>query len=115
PRVATAGLVRSFLRSVSGYQLHRVAEHLGSELSQAHRADEDAYATAEVLIFIMQKMIGLHRETLIKIYHLSKMMRTSLTDLIFSILNRYTDDNDEDRKSTRLNSSHVSISYAVFC
>src|SRR5699024_12550035 len=25
------------------------------------------------------------------------------------------DDVDEDRKSTRLNSSHVSISYAVFC
>src|SRR5690606_41917374 len=24
-------------------------------------------------------------------------------------------DNDEDRKSTRLNSSHVKISYAVFC
>src|SRR5438067_2790072 len=24
-------------------------------------------------------------------------------------------DNDRDRKSTRLNSSHVSISYAVFC
>src|SRR5699024_11678873 len=27
----------------------------------------------------------------------------------------YTADEDEDRKSTRLNSSHVSISYAVFC
>src|SRR5699024_12129432 len=26
-----------------------------------------------------------------------------------------TDGNDIDRKSTRLNSSHVSISYAVFC
>src|SRR5699024_11247943 len=25
------------------------------------------------------------------------------------------EDEDEDRKSTRLNSSHVSISYAVFC
>src|SRR4051812_49974803 len=25
------------------------------------------------------------------------------------------DDEDEDRKSTRLNSSHMSISYAVFC
>src|SRR5690625_6779104 len=24
-------------------------------------------------------------------------------------------DNDQDRKSTRLNSSHVAISYAVFC
>src|SRR5699024_11200054 len=27
----------------------------------------------------------------------------------------YTSKLDEDRKSTRLNSSHVSISYAVFC
>src|SRR5699024_12087050 len=27
----------------------------------------------------------------------------------------YHDTIDEDRKSTRLNSSHVSISYAVFC
>src|SRR5437868_9674481 len=26
-----------------------------------------------------------------------------------------TNDRDRDRKSTRLNSSHVSISYAVFC
>src|SRR5436309_7002311 len=26
-----------------------------------------------------------------------------------------TNDNREDRKSTRLNSSHVKISYAVFC
>src|SRR5699024_12535874 len=27
----------------------------------------------------------------------------------------FEEDEDEDRKSTRLNSSHVSISYAVFC
>src|SRR5437868_15429234 len=27
----------------------------------------------------------------------------------------YVDTSDADRKSTRLNSSHVSISYAVFC
>src|SRR5699024_11551207 len=31
------------------------------------------------------------------------------------IQNIYGTDFDEDRKSTRLNSSHVSISYAVFC
>src|SRR5699024_12499381 len=29
--------------------------------------------------------------------------------------NNEEDDNQQDRKSTRLNSSHVSISYAVFC
>src|SRR5699024_12777295 len=28
---------------------------------------------------------------------------------------RQTEDSRQDRKSTRLNSSHVSISYAVFC
>src|SRR5256885_3762798 len=28
---------------------------------------------------------------------------------------RYVEDFDEDRKSTRLNSSHLVISYAVFC
>ncbi|CAD2073573.1 putative ATP-dependent helicase DinG [Jeotgalicoccus coquinae] len=92
----TVELVRIFLPSVAGYQLHLVAEHLGIELSQAHRADEDAYATAEVLIVVIKKIISMHRETLIKIYHLSKMMRTSLTDLIFSILNRYTNDNDDN-------------------
>src|SRR5690606_40140325 len=30
-------------------------------------------------------------------------------------LNEYSCNNDADRKSTRLNSSHVKISYAVFC
>src|SRR5699024_11601178 len=34
----------------------------------------------------------------------------------FPVFNASLDDTtDEDRKSTRLNSSHVSISYAVFC
>src|SRR5690349_22784121 len=31
------------------------------------------------------------------------------------ILGQYRDELIEDRKSTRLNSSHVEISYAVFC
>src|SRR5690554_4319972 len=32
-----------------------------------------------------------------------------------SIIHQRIDEDDEDRKSTRLNSSHVRISYAVFC
>src|SRR5690625_1206610 len=36
--------------------------------------------------------------------------------LIAALLREYADiDGPEDRKSTRLNSSHVAISYAVFC
>ena len=94
-KIDTVELSRIFLPTVPGYQLHLVAGDLGIELSQAHRADEDAYATAEILIHILKKMTRLHRETLIKIYHLSKSMRTNLTDLLFSVLNRYTDDNDD--------------------
>src|SRR6266480_2888 len=33
----------------------------------------------------------------------------------YSMLPRSTHDRGQDRKSTRLNSSHMSISYAVFC
>src|SRR5258705_3473346 len=34
---------------------------------------------------------------------------------IFPDLTRYQAEADQDRKSTRLNSSHLGISYAVFC
>src|SRR5699024_11902016 len=34
---------------------------------------------------------------------------------LYSKLNSMTETKEVDRKSTRLNSSHVSISYAVFC
>src|SRR5699024_12178474 len=40
---------------------------------------------------------------------------TNLDDMIFVSKNKKKLPSDQDRKSTRLNSSHVSISYAVFC
>src|SRR5207249_5921771 len=43
----------------------------------------------------------------------------SVSDQVFTLVNQVArairDEFPEDRKSTRLNSSHVSISYAVFC
>src|SRR5438132_2474285 len=35
--------------------------------------------------------------------------------LLFELHNRKIDQKEQDRKSTRLNSSHTVISYAVFC
>src|SRR5437867_5490159 len=35
--------------------------------------------------------------------------------LVDRVLNDVSEDSDQDRKSTRLNSSHRTISYAVFC
>src|SRR3712207_9009448 len=40
-----------------------------------------------------------------------KLERTDLPEKA----NRLLEEDDEDRKSTRLNSSHANISYAVFC
>src|SRR5437667_8009892 len=34
---------------------------------------------------------------------------------LFRLLERWLAQPEEDRKSTRLNSSHITISYAVFC
>src|SRR5690606_40145925 len=48
---------------------------------------------------------------------LTKRMAEDLTDYLqqIGIRVRYMHSDIEDRKSTRLNSSHVKISYAVFC
>src|SRR3712207_7549063 len=40
---------------------------------------------------------------------------TRPADIYEEIIRMYGFDNIEDRKSTRLNSSHANISYAVFC
>src|SRR5690606_40934655 len=41
--------------------------------------------------------------------------RQPLANLLGRLGQPFTDTRKEDRKSTRLNSSHVKISYAVFC
>src|SRR5690554_7332819 len=45
----------------------------------------------------------------------SERTKKTLYHLEASVCNFYQDTALEDRKSTRLNSSHVRISYAVFC
>ena len=93
-KLDTVELSRIFLPQVAGYQLNIVADYLNIELSQAHRADEDALATAKILIYIIEKMLKLHSQTLIHIYHLSKNMPTNLTDLLFNILSQKDETND---------------------
>src|SRR5690349_1818602 len=51
-------------------------------------------------------------ETASLIYEREKLRHIPI---IFITANNYGDENILDRKSTRLNSSHVEISYAVFC
>src|SRR5690606_19606573 len=50
------------------------------------------------------------------VYHVvGKGWTTGAIKWFFKVEDRYESYFDKDRKSTRLNSSHVKISYAVFC
>src|SRR5699024_11466657 len=59
----------------------------------------------------------------VAIYSIGSNLNIYYQQLSLTIANVFTprvhrmvaEETDEDRKSTRLNSSHVSISYAVFC
>src|SRR5690625_6196075 len=51
-------------------------------------------------------------EQLGKYWHVSNLYDIPLQEKVATLL---TDNSVGDRKSTRLNSSHVAISYAVFC
>ena len=95
-KLDTVELSRIFLPTVPGYQLHLVSEFLDIELSQAHRADEDALATAKVLIKIFDLILNLHRQTLISIYHLTKSLSTNITDLLFNVLSLNIDNDRDD-------------------
>src|SRR5690625_3917608 len=48
-------------------------------------------------------------------FSLSQMIGMACIIGAVILLQAYNDDQSQDRKSTRLNSSHVAISYAVFC
>src|SRR5699024_11997222 len=56
---------------------------------------------------------GSGKSTLIQ--HLNGLVRPSEGEVTIGNYRLTNNEKPEDRKSTRLNSSHVSISYAVFC
>src|SRR5439155_3963149 len=48
-------------------------------------------------------------------FEVSNYLRQRIDLIEDAITSLFTNDKTQDRKSTRLNSSHVAISYAVFC
>src|SRR5699024_11620945 len=75
-----------------------------------------AYATAQNIAgrpVYTQAQCALHRDAAAALKRASEYAR--LAGLQLKIFDAYRPQAAQDRKSTRLNSSHVSISYAVFC
>lgn len=84
--IDTVELSKIFLPTLLRYQLSEVTDELNIQLSNAHRADADALATAEILMHVINKMKKINSETLKTLYHLSKFLKYDLQALIFSIL-----------------------------
>src|SRR5699024_7477465 len=84
--IDTVELSKIFLPAENSFQLAEITSTIGINLSNAHRADEDAYATAELFLYLLDKMSLNNCETIKRLYHLSKQLRDRLADLIFSLL-----------------------------
>src|SRR3712207_2860144 len=103
---AVRALMREYLeRSRAGETAHRELltpreEEIVKLVAEAHTNDEIAE-----MLFISKKTVERHRANILE--KLGMRDRVELT--------RYAIRRGLDRKSTRLNSSHANISYAVFC
>ncbi|MEK6337367.1 MAG: exonuclease domain-containing protein [Acidobacteriota bacterium] len=54
PELCTVNLARRLLQKSGGHNLDALAEHFGFEVTDRHRAAGDAYATARVLLFLLE-------------------------------------------------------------
>ena len=70
---------------IDKFQLNQVATELGIPLKNAHRADEDAAATAKILIEIIRKLMGLNREIIYQLYHESRYLKFSFNRFLLSL------------------------------
>src|SRR5205814_9539815 len=77
--------------------------------SDVTRSDDDYYALA-----VANSYLGEHRTFNGKLMQDLRGKR-GLNYGDYSYIEDYVQEGDGDRKSTRLNSSHLGISYAVFC
>ncbi|MDN6067683.1 MAG: 3'-5' exoribonuclease, partial [Staphylococcus equorum] len=78
------------------YQLSELAEAHGIVLNNAHRADEDAATTAQLMILAFEKFEMLPLDTLKQLYYLSKNLKYDLHDILFEMVRNHKDKPLED-------------------
>lgn len=84
--IDTVELSKIFLPTLMRYQLSEITEALDIHLENAHRADADALATSEILIYIIKKMLATNSDSLKTLYHLAKHLKNDIDALIFSVV-----------------------------
>lgn len=85
-QIDTVELSKIVFPSLPSYKLQDIAEELGISLPSAHRADDDAEATAELLLRCYEKLHKLPMETLELLHKKSFKLKSDLSGLFYSVL-----------------------------
>ncbi|MCG7343055.1 ATP-dependent DNA helicase DinG [Sporosarcina sp. ACRSL] len=85
-KIDTVELSKILFPSSSSYRLQDIAEELNIELPAAHRADDDAEATANLFLTAIAKLRTLPEETLNLLHRRSFSLRSDISTLIYEAL-----------------------------
>lgn len=88
--IDTVELAKIICPSADSYRLQDLAAQFGISLSQAHRADEDAYATAELLLHLFNKIEQFPLQTIRALYDRSFVLQSDLKGVFYHFLKRAT-------------------------
>ncbi|WP_203246484.1 ATP-dependent DNA helicase DinG [Sporosarcina beigongshangi] len=87
-KIDTVELSKIMYPSAASYRLQDIAEDLGIPLASAHRADDDAEATAKLFLACMENMERLPEETLNLLHRRSFRLKSDLSTLFYAALKR---------------------------
>lgn len=85
-KIDTVELSKILFPSSSSYRLQDLAEDLDIDLPAAHRADDDAEATANLLLIALSKLRTLPEETLNLLHRRSFSLRSDISTLVYEAL-----------------------------
>lgn len=85
-KIDTVELAKIMFPSSASYRLQDITEELGIQLESAHRADDDAAATAELFLACLAKLEDLPKGTLELLHRRSFLLKSDLSTVFYEAL-----------------------------
>ena len=94
-KIDTVELSKILIPSAPSYRLQDITEELGIPLGSAHRADDDAEATAKLFLICMDKLHTLPEDTLNLLHRRSFRLKSDLSTLFYEALKMSADEKNK--------------------
>lgn len=107
-KIDTVELSKIIYPAIPSYRLQDISLELGIPLPSAHRADDDAEATSELLLACIEKLYALPEETLQLLHRKSFSLKSDLSFLFYEALKK-----SRTKETSRLFSTFRGIPYKV--